>query len=161
MRSSGFGWEITNVANNGADLYAPFSVPTTIRGIDLDISFMTTGAPTGWAEVLANVAISAAKPNFGPAPPAYYLGPTPGQDIFGPAVKYNPAGRNIGGGLNGPGFLTSLILKCYCHAGGSDVRHATVMGLAIPVVAGNCLVLHMDHAGQPGDVEMQGVLFYD
>lgn len=161
MKSTGFGWEISNVNGNGADLYMPFTAAVTVCGIDLDVSFVTLTALTGMAEVLVNAALTSGTPQFVGGKAAYIGGPLLGSDALGGSTVYKGySGLIIGGGKNGPGFLTSVILKTYCKQGGQDARHVSLTGLGIPVPAGSYLVLHMDHAGQPVDVEMQGVIFY-
>lgn len=160
MRTTGFGWEITNISNNGANAYMPFNAPVTITGLDLDVAFMTLSPENGWAEVLADVMLSVGPPNPMPGPSVFYSGPAFGQDSMGGMKFDNPVGLQIGGGSSGPGFISTVILKCYCNGGGSDVRHVSLTNLSITVPAKTCLVFHMDHMGVPGDVEMQGVVFY-
>jgi hypothetical protein len=44
-------------------------------------------------------------------------------------------------------------------AGSATSRHVAIAP-SLPLTAGNFLVFHMDHAGIPGDCEMQVVLQY-
>src|SRR5579864_7499030 len=71
---AGFGWEIDNVDNNGADVYFEVRDAMILNSINVDVAFMITGLPAapGFAEVLCNGGVSrGAKPTFSPPPAAY------------------------------------------------------------------------------------------
>lgn len=161
MRSAGFGWEINSANNNGANAFCKFLNSVTITGIQVDVSFMTLTPGNGFAEVLCTVSLASSRPIFDTTPQAYVTGPgMPQGDFGGFQIQQASTSEGVHGGGMGGGALASIILKTYCQNGGHDVRDVVITGLNIPVVAGNFIIFHMDHMGVSGDVEMQGVLFY-
>jgi hypothetical protein len=164
MKTASFGWELTNVSNDGADFYSKTLNPGTICGIELDVAFMVTKVPAaaGFAEVLCTSVIMPAMPVFPPGSQAFYY--TPPQADFADPQFYVP-NSTIGShayALSG-GVLAAVILKTWVATTGvasETHRNVVVMGLNIPIVAGNYFLLHLDHMGIAGDIEVQGVLYY-
>jgi hypothetical protein len=168
MKSVGFGWELNSVHNNGSDLYAQILHNMSIKGIEMDLAFMITAAPGvfgkgEFAEVLCFAFISPSKPTFTPGAPGYSNG-APNPDFGASAFYTTQASEGAHGGIGGLNTLASVILKSWVPPSGeasATCRNVVVTGLDIYAAAGSYLVLHMDHAGYAGDVEMQGVLFYE
>jgi hypothetical protein len=155
---AGFGWEISNINNNGADLYFEVLDAMVLNTINIDVAFMLTGPPAqaGFAEVLCMGGVSrGAKPTFSD-PPAAYINFPPSPNFARLAV-HNP--NNLSNGIGGVvgGLFYTVILKTWVPADGtasSTYRHVVVSpGLVLG--KGDYLVFHMDHAGVGGDVEMQ------
>jgi hypothetical protein len=59
---AGFGWEIGNIANNGANVFFRVRRGMILQWVDIDVSFMITSAPAvpGFAEVLCRAGVLAA-----------------------------------------------------------------------------------------------------
>jgi hypothetical protein len=158
MKSVDFGWELNSVHNNGADLFVKILNPITVVGIEMDVAYMATSAPGGsFAEVLCNAVILPAHPTFTPGDQAYFNG-VPSADFGGSQFCVPNPAVNCHGGMGTAGALCSVILKTWAPA--ATNRNVVVTGLSIPAPAGSFFLCHMDHAGYPGDIEMQGVLFY-
>jgi len=84
---AGFGWEINDINNNGADVYFEVLEAMVLGTVNIDVAFMLTGVPAqpGFAEVLCMGGVSrGAKPTFSPPPAAY---------INFPASAFRRAGR--------------------------------------------------------------------
>jgi len=155
---AGFGWEISDINNNGADLYFEVLNAMVLNTMNIDVAFMLTGPPAqaGFAEVLCMGGVSrGAKPTFSDPPPAYInLPPNPN---FARLAVHNP--NNLSNGIGGvvSGLFYTVILKTWVPVDGtasSTYRHVVVSpGLVLS--KGDFLVFHMDHAGVGGDVEMQ------
>jgi hypothetical protein len=159
----GFGWEIVNIDNNGADVFFEVRDTMILNSINIDVSFMITSLPAqpGFAEVLCDGGVSRqAKPNFSP-PPQAYIG-FPASANFGELTLHNPNKLNVGLGGVVQDLFFNVILKTWVPetgAGGYTSRQVYAQpGLALN--KGDYLVFHMDHAGVGGDVEMQAVLTY-
>lgn len=159
----GFGWEISNIDNNGADVFFEVRDTMILNSINVDVAFMITSAPAqaGFAEVLCDGGVSrGAKPTFS-APPQAYIGFAPSAN-FGTLTPHNPSGLNVGLGGVVQDLFFNVILKTWVPAdgaGGYTSRQVYAQpGLALN--KGDYLVFHMDHAGVGGDVEMQAVLTY-
>ena len=162
--SAGFGWELTNLNGDGADVYFQATRNMLLTFVDVDVAFMITSPPAsqGFAEVLCVAGVShGGPPNLGPAPQAYVE--LPASTDFGAVQLYNPA--NLTGPYNtqlAQGQVLALILKTWVPrdgTGSSTYRHVTVAPSAT-LNTGDYLVFHMDHAGVPGDCEMQVTLGY-
>jgi hypothetical protein len=166
LKSAGFGWEITNVNNNGADVYFQVQRSMTLRSLEVDVAFMILSLPAapGMAEVLCTAAVSrGGPPTFAPGPQAYIV--LQNSPDFGAVQVYNPNNLNIGyNGNLGQDELMALILKTWVPSDGTASATSRHIGPlyfpGFPLNAGDYLVFHMDHAGVPGDVEMQVVLGY-
>jgi hypothetical protein len=160
---AGFGWEIDNINNNGADLYFEVLDAMVLNTIDIDVAFMLTSPPAqpGFAEVLCMGAVSrGAKPTFSP-PPAAYIN-IPASSNFARLAEHNPNNLNTGTGGVVSGLFYSVILKTWVPTDGtasSTSRHVSV-GPRLTLSKGDFLVFHMDHAGVGGDVEMQTTFQY-
>ena len=65
-RIASFGWEVTNLDNNGADIYSQVRGGMTLSSVNIDTAFMITSTPTspGFAEVLCRAAVSHGVPKF-------------------------------------------------------------------------------------------------
>lgn len=159
----GFGWEVSNIDNNGADVFFEVRDAMILTTINIDVSFMITSAPAqaGFAEVLCDGGVSrGAKPNFSSSPQAYIGFPSSAN--FGNLTPHNPNKLDLGLGGVVQDLFFNVILKTWVPAdgtGGYTSRHVYAQtGLALN--KGDYLVFHMDHAGVGGDVEMQAVLQY-
>ena len=160
---AGFGWEISDINNNGADLYFEVVDAMVLNTINIDVAFMLTGPPAqpGFAEVLCMGGVSrGAKPTFSPPPQASIN--FPADPHFDQLTVHNPNNLNNGiGGVVSDLFYT-VILKTWVPADGtasSTYRHVAVTPNMV-LSKGDFLVFHMDHAGVGGDVEMQTAFQY-
>ncbi len=165
MKSMAFGWELTNLVNDGADLYSKVFRDITILGIEMDVSFMPLAAPVvgGWAEVLCGAYISSVLPKFAAGPQGWFI--TDPDNAFSASSFYTPPNKNVGaiGGAVGANALALVILKTWVATnpiGGESQRNVVVPGLSMFAPANSYLVFHMDHAGKAGDAEMQSVIYY-
>lgn len=164
LMSAGFGWEINNIHDNGADAYVLVVESMVLSAANIDVAYMITEAPTvaGFAEVLCGGAVSrGAPPSFSSGPQAYTLSSK--SPNFGNVQIYNPNGLTIG--YNG--FLLQdefyqVILKTWVPLNGtaSSTHRQVRVTPSLQLNSGDYLVFHMDHAGVQGDVEMQVVLEY-
>jgi hypothetical protein len=161
---AGFGWEIVNIYNNGADVFFEVRDTMVLSTINIDVSFMITSAPaaTGFAEILCNGGVSrGAKPTFNTSPAAYLN--LPPSANFGQLTQHNPNKLNIGLGGVVQDLFFNVILKTWVPADGTGgYTSRQVYGQpALALNKGDYLMFHMDHAGVSGDVEMQAVLQYN
>jgi hypothetical protein len=161
---AGFGWEIVNINNNGADVFFEVRDTMVLSTINIDVSFMITSAPAaaGFAEILCNGGVSrGAKPTFNTSPAAYLN--LPASANFGQLTQHNPNKLNIGLGGVVQDLFFNVILKTWVPADGTGGYTSRQVygqpGLALN--KGDYLMFHMDHAGVSGDVEMQAVLQYN
>jgi hypothetical protein len=160
-----FGWEVSNLDDNGADVYFEVTSNMVVSSIDFDISFMLTSLPAsaGFAEVLCRAAVSpGGKPQFYTGDPgASFISPQ--SPNFGKTHIYNPNKLNVGDdGYLLQNIFCSVILKTWVPKSGtasSTSRHVTA-ARSLALNAGDFLVFNMSHAGVPGDAEMQVVLEY-
>jgi hypothetical protein len=160
---AGFGWEIVNINNNGADVFFEVRDTMILNTINIDVSFMITSAPAqaGFAEILCDGGVSrGAKPTFNTSPAAYLN--LPSSANFGELTPHNPNKLNIGLGGVVQDLFFNVILKTWVPADGTG-GYTSRQVYAQPSLAlnkGDYLTFHMDHAGVGGDVEMQAVLQY-
>jgi hypothetical protein len=160
---AGFGWEIVNINNNGADVFFEVRDTMILNTINIDVSFMITSAPAqaGFAEILCDGGVSrGAKPTFNTSPAAYLN--LPPSANFGELTPHNPNKLNIGLGGVVQDLFFNVILKTWVPADGTG-GYTSRQVYAQPSLAlnkGDYLTFHMDHAGVGGDVEMQAVLQY-
>jgi hypothetical protein len=161
MLSIPIGWEISNIMNGGANIVIPLARAITILGYQIDISLGFTAPTAGPVEVLCTGMIANGAPTFTGAP-QYASGPAWPNPDFKPAQLVNLNKFNINPeGYEGYGALFASILKT--NAPTATGKTLCMPGLSISAPAGSSLVFHMDamSAGTvPGDVEMQGVVFY-
>ena len=160
-----WGWEVTNLDDNGADAYLKVENNMIVNSIDSDIAFMITGPPgnAGFAEVLCRAAVSRGEP------PKFYHG-DPGASFVSPQSPnfskthiYNPNHLNIGDdGWVLQNIFQSIILKAWVpDSGTASSTFRNVSGApGLVLNAGDYLVFNMSHAGVPGDAEWQVVLQY-
>lgn len=164
IRAASFGWEVTNLDNNGADVYFRVRNALTLTEVNIDTAFMITSLPTspGFAEVLCRAAVSRGVPKFVQGDPgAPFVSPE--SPDFGTVEVYNPNNLNVGNdGYLLQDIFYSIILKTWVSsdgAGSSTWRHVTLTP-GRKLSADEYLVFHMNHAGVSGDAEMQVVLEY-
>lgn len=163
IHTAGFGWELVDLHNNGADLYFPVQDRVILRFLEFDTAFMLTAPPPspGIIEILYTGGVHTGTPTFGDPPQVYEE--FPHDDTFGQGVMVNP--NNLTGPFNdhfGKGQFLSLILKSWSPADGtasSSERHVHT-DLWTPVEPGDFLAFHMDHAGLQVDAEVQVVIGY-
>ncbi len=159
-----FGWEVTNLAGNGANMY--FKVPTNmvLNAVDIDISAMILASnATGFAEILCIAGVRRqAVPTFNNSAGHAFVN-FPASSDFGPVTPENPNNLNLvfDGALVQDQFL-AVILKTWVPADGTasaTSRHVTAYP-SLAFNAGDYLAFHMDHGGVSVDAEMQVVLNY-
>ncbi|HET9408226.1 MAG TPA: hypothetical protein VFO39_13380 [Candidatus Sulfotelmatobacter sp.] len=160
---AGFGWEITNLDGNGADIYFVVENAMTLNSLNIDVAFSPTSiSATGLTEVLCAAEVSRG------GPPAAGFSVVHSSN-FGDYAEYNPNGLTIGPKVPstpppspGQDALYTVILKTYVPSNGNAAttdRHV-LANSSLSLNAGDYLVFHMDHLGVPGDAEMQVVLNY-
>uniref|UniRef100_UPI0025C0AE62 hypothetical protein n=1 Tax=Caldivirga sp. TaxID=2080243 RepID=UPI0025C0AE62 len=162
--TAGFGWEVVDLHNNGADAYFQVLNDLVIQWIDLDASYMLTKPPSseGFAEVLITVG-KASTPSFSQPPQVYQS--LPQSPAFTPITIINPNNlQTVADAYPEEGFIIRLILKSWVPSNGaasSVQRHVTVYP-GIKVKSGEYIVFHMDHAGVgPLDCEIQATIGYN
>jgi hypothetical protein len=160
-----FGWEVSNLDDNGADVFFEVTSNMVVSFMDIDISFMLTAQPAsaGFAEVLCRAAVSpGGRPKFYVGDPGASF-ESPQSPNFGKTHIYNPNGLNVGDdGYLLQNIFCSVILKTWVPKSGtasSTSRHVTA-ARSLALNACDYLVFNMSHAGVPGDAEMQVVLQY-
>jgi hypothetical protein len=146
MKSFGFGYEAAANANTKQQ-YIAILKPIVIVGVQMSVSFCLLKA-TSWTENTHSEVLA-----YAHAPPRDLpeIGLVTSDD--------HPAGQPIDSGC-----LAALILKSWLTSPtqtGQYSANVTNMGLSIPVYAGEQITLRMSHDGNPGDMELQGVIFYD
>ena len=163
IQTAGFGWELENIHNNGADVYFPVQQKLILRFLEFDTSFMLTAPPPspGFIEILYTGGVHKGVPKFSDPPQVYEEFPQ--DNAFGAGVTVNP--NNLVGPFNdhlGAGQFLSLIVKSWSPADGtasSAERHVHT-DLYTPVGPGDFLGFHMDHAGLQVDAEAQVIIGY-
>lgn len=162
---AGFGWEVTNLDNNGADVYFHVRSSMILNFAGFDNAFMITSPPgknAGFAEVLCRAAVTHGVPKFvkGDAGAPFV---SPESPNFGKVQVYNPNDLNVGNdGYLLENIFYNIILKTWVPPNGtasSTSRHVSLAPL-LRLNVDDYLVFHMNHAGVPGDAEMQVVLQY-
>jgi hypothetical protein len=158
MLSFTFGWEISPFVNGGANLVIPINKNITVVGYQIDIALGFQTPVSGFSQVLCTGNVVPSEPTFSGVQ-QYFIGPVNGNGDTTAATAVNPNNftMNAGGaGWSGP--LFAAILKT--NAPDAMGRSICMPGLGITAAAGSFITFHMDGAGCPGDVEMQGVIFY-
>ena len=162
---AGFGWEVTDLNDNGADVYFEVTSSMVVSVIDIDVAFMLTALPAnpGFTEILCRGTVSpGGRPKFYDGDPGASF-ESPQSFNFGKTQIRNPSRLNVGDdGYLLQNIFYSVILKTWVPADGtasSTSRHVSV-ARSLPLNAGDYLVFNMSHAGVPGDAEMQIVLQY-
>ncbi len=164
-RFASFGWEVTNLDDNGADVFFEVTSNMIVNALDTDVSFMLTALPAtpGFAEILCRAAVSRGeRPKFQQGDPgASFVSPQ--SPNFSKTHIYNPNKLNVGDdGYLLQDIFYSVILKTWVPKSGtasSTSRHVSATP-SLVLNAGDYLVFNMSHAGVPGDAEMQVVLQY-
>jgi hypothetical protein len=159
-----FGWEVTTLNNNGADVFFEVTSNLTLTAADIDLAFMITSPPStpGFAEVLCRAAVCpGGPPKFSPTDPPTFISSSSAD--FGKVRIFNPDGVNVvNDGVLLENVFYSIILKTWVTTDGSSSsasRHIRITPSLI-LNAGDYLVFNMTHAGVPGDCEMQVVFQY-
>jgi hypothetical protein len=164
LRIASFGWEVTNLDNNGADVYFQVRSSMTLTSVDIDTAFMITSTPSspGFAEVLCRAAVSRGVPKFvhGDSGAPFV---SPESPNFGRVDVYNPNNLNVvNDGFVLQDIFYNVILKTWVPRSGTasstDRHFSSSPGLELK--PDDYLVFHMNHAGVSGDAEMQVVLEY-
>jgi hypothetical protein len=160
-----FGWEVSNLEDNGADVFFEVTNNLILSAADFDIAFMITAPPAtpGFTEILCRAAISPG------APPTFYRGDpgasfvSPQSPNFGKVKIHNPHGLNVGNdGYLLQNVFCNVILKTWVTGDGtasSTSRHVR-LAQSLALNAGDYLVFNMSHAGVSGDCEMQVTFEY-
>jgi len=163
-RIASFGWEVSNLDDNGADVYLRVVDAMTLLTLSIDTAFMITSQPAqaGFAEVLCRA-------EFSKGPPKFYHGDpgasfvSPPSSNFGKVEAHNPNKLNLGfDGVVLQNIFYSVILKTWVPESGtasSTLRHVE-LAPSLKLDPDDYLVFNMSHAGVPGDCEMQVVLTY-
>ena len=161
---AGFGWEITDLDNNGANVSFVVRQGMILQWVDIDVAFMITSAPAGpgFAEVLCRAGVSrGGRPNFSGPPQDHILFPT--SPDFGGVRVHNPNHLSIryDGGLLQDAFY-QVILKSWVPIDGtaSSTSRNTHVEPNLVLSTNDVLVFHMNHGGVPGDSEMQVTMSY-
>jgi hypothetical protein len=161
---AGFGWEIGNLDNNGANVFFRVRRGMILQWVDIDVTFMITSAPAvpGFAEVLCRAGVSrGARPNFSGPPQDYILFPT--SPDFGGVQVHNPNHLSVGfdGGLLQDAFY-QVVLKSWVPVDGtaSSTSRTAHVEQNLVLSTSDFLVFHMAHGGVPGDAEMQVTMSY-
>jgi hypothetical protein len=160
-----FGWEVSNLDDNGADVFFEVTSGLTLTAADIDLAFMIISLPAtpGFTEVLCRAAVSSGGPPkfYANDPGASFVSPQ--SPNFGTVKVHNPNKLNVGNdGYLLQNIFYSVILKTWVTADGtasSTYRHVHITpGLVLN--AGDYLVFNMSHAGVSGDCEMQVAFQY-
>jgi hypothetical protein len=163
-KTASFGWEVTNLNDNGASAYFEVVKAMILDSVHLDAAFMLTALPAspGFVEVLCRAAISHGAPKFFPGDPGGSF-VSPQSPDFGATHVHNPNKLNVGrDGVLLQDIFYSVILKAWVPGDGaasSTSRHVS-LAPSFALNAGDFLVLNMSHAGVPGDAEMHVVVEY-
>ena len=164
MSVAAFGWEPSNINNNGADVYFKVEKSMTLNSINIDVAFMVTSVTTtGLAELLCYGGVSrGGAPTFNNSTGHAYVN-LPADSDFGAVTIYNPNNLSIDadGTLYQDKFY-AVTLKTWVPSTGtaSSTSRQVLASPSLSLNAGDYLVFHLDHSGVPGDVEMQVVLQY-
>jgi hypothetical protein len=164
QKSAGFGWEVSNLDNNGANVFFEVMHRIVLQSLSIDVAFMITSAPptSGFAEVLCRAGVSrGAPPSFSSGPQGYPEHPASAD--FGEVKVSNPNGLSVGfDGVLLQDAVCQVILKTWVPLNGvaSAASRNVQLEPFLDLNTGDFLVYHMDHAGVPGDAEMQVALRY-
>ncbi len=159
-----FGWEACDLAGNGAAVFFEVTNALTLTAADLDLAFMITAPPKhpGFAEVLCRAAVSpGASPKFSADQRSAIIAQESGD--FGSLQAHNPHKLNVvKDGYLLQNVFHNIILKSWVSpdgTGSSTHRHVRITP-SLALHRGDYLVFTMDHAGVPGDCELQAVFEY-
>ena len=146
MYTRTLSWEVDSVTNKGARRVFSITRPIIIRALQVTVGYMTGPGWTksGNAQVLAWGQVSGISDDGA-------LGP-------GSFLDNLPATH----GTDGSGFLFSTIMKTVVTSSGGAVNESiNLSDLQVYADSNNAIVLFMGHGGVTGDMEMQGVMFYE
>jgi len=160
----GFGWEITNLDNNGADVYFEVESAMTLNSVNIDVAFSPTStSPTGNVSVLcAAYASRGGVPTFNNTGGHAYV-TNPASSNFGSVTLYNPNGLSVSYNSSlAQDQLYAVSLKTWVPSTGSAAATSrqVLANPSLSLSVGDYVVFHIDHEGVPGDAEMQVVLEY-
>ena len=161
---AGFGWEIGNLDNNGANVSFVVRQGMILQWVDIDVAFMITSAPAvpGFAEVLCRAGASrGARPSFYGPPEDLIV--FPASPDFGAVQVRNPNNLSV---VFDPDLLQDafyqVILKSWVPVNGtaSSISRNSHVEADLTLSTGDFLVFHMAHDGVSGDAEMQVTMSY-
>jgi hypothetical protein len=159
-----FGWEVSNLCDNGANMYVEVLGNIILNSVNIDVSAMilATDKP-GFAEVLCTGGVSRQAVPTCNNSGAHAYSNFPVSPSFGSVIPQNPnnLAMNFNQSLHQDQFF-SVILKSWVPTSGtaSSASRQFLSYPALPLNVGDYLVFHMDHAGIGVDAEMQIVLAY-
>jgi hypothetical protein len=162
--TASFGWKVSNLNNNGADVYFPVARNMLLNAVNIDAAFVVLSQPVTpfWTELLCRGNIyRGAAPVFGPQGPSYL--PFTQSPDFGSVTLYNPNNLNVhADAILKQDFFYSIIMKAWVPLDGTAAAVSRQFSAepSLTLHAGDYLSFHMDHAGLPGEGEMQIVLAY-
>jgi hypothetical protein len=120
-----FGWEVTNLNDNGADVYFEVTSNMVVSAVDIDVAFMITALPAnpGFTEILCRAAVSpGGRPKFYKGDPGASF-ESPQSPNFGTTHIHNPNNLNVGDdGYLLQNIFYSVILKLFCLRTGARRR---------------------------------------
>lgn len=165
--------ELGNAQNVGDnEVYGPTTRPMVITGYQVSAAMQCLIPPQSQGDLeaayLCQAYITPTLPTFsGPLQQAA-TGSVPNND-WGMSEIVNPDTglQTTGLAFATDGALWSVIRKSRVPAAATDPADPgsdfimTMSGLSIPVSTGSYLVLHCDQQGEPVDIEIQGVIFYE
>ena len=159
-----FAWDISNLDNNGADVWFEVLTSVTLVSVNIDVAFLpSSGNNDNNAEILCTALVSRnGVPGTSMTAPEY-LTYTASSD-FGLGTYYNPNNLNPSHGAGNmlQDFFYGVILKTWVPSGGeaSATSRQFRSNLSLALNAGNYVAFHMDHLGVSGDAQMQVCLTY-
>lgn len=168
---AGFGWEVTNFHNNGADIYFEVVNAMTLSSINIDVAMAPNPAPTttGLIELLCTGYVSrGGAPGTVNGGTAFVSGVNaavsqPTSANLGPVTVFNPNNLSSTQLVVQQDLFYAVILKSWVPSGGSAsaTSRQVLASPSLKLNAGDYLVFRMGHAGVTAcDAEMQGVLQY-
>jgi len=160
---AGFGFELSNVQNQGATVYFKANNPMTVNSIDLDMSYTIKNAPASAG--LATVSFFGGVSRGGP--PSFNSGggfSLPSSTDFGSIADYNPNNTTITfNGALAQSELLAVVLKSWVPttgAGSAAYRHVTAQP-ALAINAGDYFAFSISGGGPvPLDAEIQVIIAY-
>jgi len=162
--TASFGWKISNLNNNNADVYFRIARKMILNAVSIDAAFVVSSPPASgfWAELLCIGYIQrGAAPAYGPEGPNYL--PLRASLDFGTVTVYNPNNLVVNSAPTvKQDVFYSIIMKAWVPVDGtaSAVSRHVLLEPSLVLNPGDYLAFDMVHAGLPGDGEMQVVLAY-
>jgi hypothetical protein len=164
LETAAFGWEISNLGNNGANAFFAVQRDLVLNAVDVDLSFAPLSPPAapGLAEALCRGMVSrGGPPSFQSGPNAFFFPPS--SSAFGAVQTFNPNGLTIGSdGAPFQDTFLNVILKSWVpiDATASQAYRHVQVSPSLSIKAGDYLVFYMGHDGPPVDAEMQVILMF-